>query len=252
MIHVSDEIFRMRPELYDAMIDWPQRLANERPMFESLLAAVGARRVLDAACGTGRHATMFHSMGLETEGADASEAMIAHCRSRHPETDTLRWVVRSYTQRPSESFDAVVCVGNSLALAEDLDQAERAVRAMLSGLRSGGLLFVQVLNIWRLEEGPTTWQKCRRLRVDDHDVLLIKGVHRSGDDAYIDLVGVLENNDEFELHPGGTRLLGFEPQWFEQVVTEHGGGECSFYGDYQCSPFVREKSADLIVVAHRK
>ena len=251
MIESENSVFRLHPELYDALVDWPKRLANERPLLETLFAAVAARRVLDAACGTGHHALMFRSMGLTVEGADANEAMISHCRGRHADSDTLRWTLRSYTDPPTGQFDAVICIGNSLALCGDLATAERAVAALLGALRPGGLLFAQVLNIWRLEEGPTTWQKCRRVRANDQELLLIKGVHRSGGEAYIDLVGVTQDGGEHTLHPGGARLLGFECDWFERVFDAHDGREWVFYGDYQATPFDRNASADLIAVAYR-
>ena len=40
---------------YDRFVNWPSRLAAELPFIESQLEAAGARRVLDAACGTGQH-----------------------------------------------------------------------------------------------------------------------------------------------------------------------------------------------------
>ena len=120
---------------YDRFVNWPNRLAFELPFLEQRLQASGARRVLDAACGTGRHAVLFHQWGLEVEGADVSPAMIDRCRRAHGEPPGLRWVERSFTQPadPPGRFDAVVCVGNSLALADSLPSAARARRASCSG-----------------------------------------------------------------------------------------------------------------------
>jgi ubiquinone/menaquinone biosynthesis C-methylase UbiE len=49
------------------MIDWPKRLANESPFFHHLFDQSNVRRVADVACGTGRHADMFRSWGLEVQ-----------------------------------------------------------------------------------------------------------------------------------------------------------------------------------------
>jgi SAM-dependent methyltransferase len=54
-------VFEDRPELYDALVDWSKRLAREEPFFRAVFEQVAARRVLDAACGTGRHAALFQS-----------------------------------------------------------------------------------------------------------------------------------------------------------------------------------------------
>ncbi|MCR4415548.1 MAG: class I SAM-dependent methyltransferase, partial [Thermoguttaceae bacterium] len=126
-------------DVYEAMIDWPKRLANETPFFRRLFDAVQARSVLDVACGTGHHAAMFHSWGLRVEGADASPRMIERCRARFGESDRLGFVVRSFDQLAAapEPFDAVICVGNSLALAPDAATAGRAVAAMFGAVRPG-------------------------------------------------------------------------------------------------------------------
>ncbi|MGQ9804240.1 MAG: hypothetical protein ACUVSH_10470 [Anaerolineae bacterium] len=46
---------------YDRFVDWPGRLAAEVPFIVQRLQRVGARRVLDAACGTGMHAVAWHA-----------------------------------------------------------------------------------------------------------------------------------------------------------------------------------------------
>lgn len=50
------------------------------PLYYALFEQRGVRRALDAACGTGQHAAMFHSWGLHVEGADAGPTMIERCR----------------------------------------------------------------------------------------------------------------------------------------------------------------------------
>ena len=146
------------------MIDWPKRLAHEEPFYRRLFQRLGARSVLDVACGTGRHAAMFHGWGLRVEGADLSPAMIDRARTRFGQPDGLRWAVRAFDQPTpkTEPFDVAVCVGNSLALAPDMATVERAIRQMLAAVRSGGAIVIHVLNLWHLPDGPCVWQKCLR------------------------------------------------------------------------------------------
>ena len=40
-------------ELYDALVDWPKRLANEEPFYRQLFERYNVKSVLDVACGTG-------------------------------------------------------------------------------------------------------------------------------------------------------------------------------------------------------
>ena len=43
--------------------------------------------------------------------------------------------------------------------------ARRAVAEMLAAVRPGGAVVVQVLNLWRLPDGPCVWQKRRRAKL---------------------------------------------------------------------------------------
>ena len=183
-------LFQDLSDVYEAMIDWPKRLANEGPFYRRLFEQYGVRSVVDVACGTGRHAAMFHSWDLRVEGADLSPAMIDHARASFGEPEGLRWVVRGFEQpiAPDRPFDAAVCVGNSLPLAPDVATVQRAIGEMLAAVRSGGLLVIHALNLWHLPDGPCVWQKCRRATLPQGEVLILKGVHRSGVRGYVELI----------------------------------------------------------------
>ena len=77
---MSEDVFSDVADIYEAMIDWQKRLASEGPFYRRLFDRVGVHSVLDVACGTGRHAAMFHSWGLRVEGADISANMIERAR----------------------------------------------------------------------------------------------------------------------------------------------------------------------------
>ncbi|MGE5610708.1 MAG: class I SAM-dependent DNA methyltransferase, partial [Bacillota bacterium] len=149
---MANDTFGDVSDVFEAMIDWPKRLANERGFFRWLFDRIGATRVLDAACGTGHHAAMFNSWQLRVEGADLSPAMIDRCQKQFGQSSTLRWVVRGFDQPVEEpgSFDAAICIGNSLALAPDLATVSTAVGQMLAAVRSGGAVCVHVVNLWCL------------------------------------------------------------------------------------------------------
>jgi len=235
---------------YDSLIDWPKRLANEGPFFKRLFAEAGMHTVLDAACGTGHHAAMFRGWGLTVEGADLSPAMIARCRERFGENEGLSWAVRSFTDARDTmpSVDAVVCIGNSLALVDDLTGMHRAVRAMIAKLRPGGIGIFQVLNLWRIPEGPTIWQKCEsRPSVGGHRVVL-KGLHRVAGRGYVDLI-------DLRLTPGGLvkrfdapSFIGLEAAELSHAIQKGGGSAIQLLGGYGAEPYDREKSADLMCV----
>jgi SAM-dependent methyltransferase len=250
---IATEPFELDPESYDALVDWERRLANEGPFCRRLFEEAGVRRVLDAACGTGHHAAMFHSWGLQVEAADISPEMIDYCRTAHGESDSLRWVVRSFVEpaSPVGTFDAVACVGNSIALAPDIGTVNQAIGAMLSALRPGGVCVIQALNLWRLPEGPTTWQKWRHVRRDDGDEIVIKGLHRAGDRGFIEFIDLRVAADGVSKRFNRATILGLREADLRAAVESAGGRDVSLYGTFQNEPYDPQTSPDLVLVCSR-
>ncbi|MFW6171944.1 MAG: class I SAM-dependent methyltransferase [Planctomycetota bacterium] len=239
-------------DVYEAMTDWNIRLGNEKPFYGDLFAESDTQRVLDVACGTGRHAAMFHSWGLQVEGSDVSPQMIARAREKFGEPAGLRWVVRGF-EEPIEldtPFDAVICVGNSLALAGDMAAVEQAVRNMLTAVRHNGLVILHVVNLWRLDDGPCHWQKCKVATLEWGDVLIIKGVHRSGSTGYLDLI-VTQLDAPAGMWNESLPFLGIEAGELEQVARRAGASNVRFFGGYNDQSYDREKSVDLILVGEK-
>jgi len=280
-------VFDDLTDIYEAMIDWPKRLANEEPFYRRWFERVGAQSVVDVACGTGRHAAMFHSWGLsEATGADISPNMIHRARTTFGEPAGLRWVVRGFDEpiAAARPFDAAICVGNSLALAPDPATVQRAIGQMLAAVRrgeekeaGGGIAIVHVLNLWSLPDGPCNWQKCQLATLPQGEVLILKGVHRCGTRGYVDLIvaGLGEEKEEKGtgpicrngppgaahkwglspflrlLHSESTALLGLEAADLERMARAAGAAEVVFFGGYQDQPYDRRQSADLIMVARK-
>ncbi len=244
------ELFRDLTDGYEALVDWPPRLAREEPFYRRVFAAHDVRRVVDVACGTGHHAALFQRWGLSVEGADFSPAMIERARRQYGESADLRWAVRSFDQPvgAAESFDAAICAGNSLALAADRPMVGRTLQQMFAAVRPGGVVVVHVLNLWRLPDGPCVWQKCQRTVLPQGEVVIVKGVHRSGWQGFVDLV-VASLAASIQMHAECVPLLGLEAGELESLVRAAGASRCEFFGGYQGEPYVRESSVDLILVA---
>ena len=238
-------------DVYEAMIDWPKRLAHEEPFYRRWFEQAGVKSLVDVACGTGSHAAMFHGWQLRAEGADLSPAMIQRARQTFGEPPGLRFVVRGFDQPIEPSgFDAAVCVGNSLALAPDRATAQAAIRQMLAAVRSGGLAIIHVLNLWQLPDGPCVWQKAKRATLAQSDRFILKGIHRAGDRGYVELV-VADPEGQAPLRSESVPFLGLETAALEDQARAAGAGEVQLFGGYQDQPYDRLHSTDLIMVARK-
>jgi SAM-dependent methyltransferase len=249
---MAEQRFGNLTDIYESIVDWPKRLAREGPWYRRLFDEIGATSVVDVACGTGQHAAMFHRWGLRVEGADVSPEMIERARTSFGEPPGLRWTVRGFDQpvREEGSFDVAICVGNSLALAADVSAARQAVRRMLEAIRVAGVAVVHVLNVWRLPDGPCVWQKHVRADLPTGQVLIAKGIHRSGDRAYVDWL-VTPLDAPAEAASESIPLLGIEAEQLVQLAREAGATSVELCGGYQSQTYCRAESTDLIMVARK-
>jgi ubiquinone/menaquinone biosynthesis C-methylase UbiE len=109
----------------------------EEPVVRALLATWPAGRVLDAACGTGRHSEWLAAHGHEVVGVDASPDMLAKARAKLPQA---RFEVGDLAALPlpDASVDAALC---ALALVH-LPDLRPALAELARVVRPGGRVVV--------------------------------------------------------------------------------------------------------------
>jgi SAM-dependent methyltransferase len=141
-------------EVYDWLV--PEPLLTPQGSAAALAAvtaelAPGAR-VLDCACGTGLVAVGLALEGFDVVATDASPAMVARTRALATEHGVaLEAATRRWEQGGWEGpFDAVLCVGNSLAHAAGSRGRRAALAAMAQALAPGGPLAITSRNWERI------------------------------------------------------------------------------------------------------
>jgi glycine/sarcosine N-methyltransferase len=160
--------------MFDVMTDWEARLAAEGPFLKSVLEAAGARRVLDAACGSGGHALWLARQGYEVAGADVSPVMIALAQQKAVAAELVApFVVGDLANlQASIVYDAVLCLGNSLPHLLTQDDLVAALRGMAGVLRPGGVLVLQNLNYDLRWQKQPRWFMAQGGVLDGQEVLV--------------------------------------------------------------------------------
>jgi SAM-dependent methyltransferase len=97
--------------------------------------------VLDAGCGTGRHAAGLIAKGHRVDLVDASAELLSLAAKRCPSARTILADLCGMTV-PS-TYDAVTCRGVLNDMITDRER-ESAIRSLAGCLRRGGLLFLDV------------------------------------------------------------------------------------------------------------
>jgi SAM-dependent methyltransferase len=151
-------------EAYDAWIpvdeSWPDEVVYRRA-----LADVEGP-ILELGCGTGRPLLRWLAEGLDIEGLDASEDMLAVLR-RHAAERGLEPVLHRAGFAPlslGRQYAAIVCLAGTFTLVHDAELAERSLVSYFEHLLPGGLLALTLgspahdpasLLTWRLRRTGT-------------------------------------------------------------------------------------------------
>jgi SAM-dependent methyltransferase len=98
------------------------------------------RRLLDVACGTGRHLEQLKAH-FRVEGLDLEPELLEMAQSRNPgialhQGDMVHFDLGC-------RFDVVTCLFSSIGYVKTLDNLHKAVRCTAEHLESGGLLIVE-------------------------------------------------------------------------------------------------------------
>lgn len=149
---------------YDRFVNWQNRLQFEMPFILEHLQRIHATTVLDAATGTGMHAIALAREGYQSAGADNSQGMIEKARLN---TASMGMEVRFeqagfttlYRVFGERSFEAVLCLGNSLPHILSLSELDETLRDFATCLRPGGLLLVQNRNFDFVMRNQARWME---------------------------------------------------------------------------------------------
>src|SRR5680860_1704373 len=118
---IKESNFKFSPGLYDQQINWAKRFNTEKDFFFSLFNSNNTKKMLDIGCGTGRHAELFSSFVSEVFAMDPSKEMIDYSREKVIKAKNVKLIHGGFKELANITdggFDAITCLGNTLALLE--------------------------------------------------------------------------------------------------------------------------------------
>ncbi len=224
----------------------PERTAREVEGITEMLDLPAGARVLDLACGWGRHSIELARAGFRVTGLDLSETLLARARRRAAATGVeVEWVRADMREigRAGE-FDAVLSLYSSLGYFLSDEEDLRVLRAAREALRPGGWLLLETMHRdhvvgdyaerdwWETGDGATVWV--------ERELDAVEGVSRE----WLRWRKGEESGEKF--HALRVRNA---TEW-DALLRAAGFRPVDWYGDWELAPFVHT-SADLIVAARR-
>ena len=243
-------------EDYDRFVNWDARLAYEMPFFESLFEKHSIVRVLDSACGTGRHAIALAERGFVAAGADASKPMVMRAqRTALASGAKVSFYQAGFGEMAAslgETFGAVLCLGNSLPHLLSAAAVRSALEDMAQLLRPGGLLILQNRNFDRVWERQERFMSPQAYREGDREWLFLRFYDYGPEAISFNVVTLLrDERGRWQQSVNSTTLRPIFHDEVRRILTDLGFEDIGLYGSYDGEVFDSQESGDLIVVARR-
>ncbi|MCS6906856.1 MAG: methyltransferase domain-containing protein [Anaerolineales bacterium] len=169
---------------YDRFVNWQERLAYELPFLEKILDSIpipeGKKlRILDTACGTGMHAIALARRGYAVVGSDLSPKMIAQAKQNAEHAGVqVRFETVGFGEQATlfgeQSFDAVLCLGNSLPHLLTEEDVIRALTDFYHLLRPSGIVVIQNRNFDQILETRQREMEPRSVREEDREWIFVR------------------------------------------------------------------------------
>lgn len=200
-------------------------------------------KVLDLACGRGRHAVALRALGFDVTGVDLSPNNIAH--AQRFADDLLRFHVHDMRLSLGEPdrFDCVLNLFTSFGYFASHATNMLVLQTVADALRPGGTMVLDYFNTSRVER--TLVPKEDRM-IEGTNFHLSRRLHN----------GCFEKRIEF-IDDGGLprcfteRVMALRPEHFEVAFAGAGLRVQAAFGDYDLNPYDPHTSPRLLYVVKK-
>jgi SAM-dependent methyltransferase len=244
--------------IYDSSIDWQARLDREIPFLLKCLPVSDRGRVLDMACGSGRHSIALAQRGFEVVGFDNSVEMIRIARTladkQEPKPDLLVGDMLKVKHVVDPAFHLVICLGNSLALLPTQDAVRDVVSSVHSLLSSGGFFVFQVLNFEEIRKSGFRFFPAREgVTERGEEVVFLRFFEHPDLQPVSTLVmtALTKTHGQWSSTFSTLQVLNLDHEFLHGILSSTGFTQVNSFSDYQGSPFSKLTSRDLIVIAKK-
>jgi SAM-dependent methyltransferase len=195
------------------------------------------QKILDLACGKGRHAIYLNSLGLTVDGADLSPESIDH--ANRSANDTLHFYVHDMRNPLPKSYDVVLNMFTSFGYFENEKENIQVLQSVKKALSKNGLLIIDFLNLAFVKQHLIANETKIIDGIDFHISKKVTLTHILKDIRFTD-----KGNDYH--YTEKVQALGFNH--FEQLANQAGLVIKMAFGDYKLKPLIPQQSERLILV----
>jgi len=198
-------------------------------------------KMLDIACGKGRHAIYINKLGYNTDAFDLSENSILEAKQH--ETSTLNFYINDIRNPLKLNYyDCAFNLFTSFGYFDEEEDNQQSIHAMADSLKNGGVLVIDFLNTTHTVNNLT----CVETKKVEHITFNItKEIDRN---FIVKHIKFKDKNTNFHFTE---RVKLIQLTNFKNYLKKAGLTLVTTFGDYSLNPFDEENSERLIIIAKK-
>ncbi|MEA5078664.1 MAG: class I SAM-dependent methyltransferase [Anaerolineaceae bacterium] len=249
---------------YDRFVNWTNRLAFELPFIEAQLNKLShptdrPLQVLETACGTAMHSVGLARLGFQMSAADLNAQMVEKARLNASAAGVdLKVKTAGFGSLAEtfgkESFDAILCMGNSLPHLLSANEVKQALQDFAACLRPGGWLLIQNRNFDAVVNGHQRWMEPQAHSEAGNEWVFFLYYDFLAEDL-IDFNVVTSKKDARNQHSTSIGTTQLRPQLQKELALllgDSGFESIHSYGSMQGDLFIPLNSGNLILTAIKR
>lgn len=194
-------------------------------------------KVLDLACGKGRHSIYLNQLGFNVIGADLSENSIAEANKNANET--LHFVVHDKREPFNDKFDAIFNLFTSFGYFDKEEDDLKTLTAIKDSLNEYGFAVIDFMNATQVMENLIPEETKEVDGIKFHIKRYVKEGFITKEIAFEDQ----ERNFNFT-----EKVRAYTLEDFQRMMDETGIYLLDTFGDYKLKKFHKNSSERLIMI----
>ncbi|NNC46172.1 MAG: class I SAM-dependent methyltransferase [Winogradskyella sp.] len=194
-------------------------------------------KLLDLACGKGRHSIYLNSLGYNVTGVDLSENSIA--KAKKFENDKLRFEVHDMTIPYPDTFDAVFNLFTSFGYFEDDSCNLKTIKAIKSELNANGFGVIDFMNVDYVLQNLV-----------EEDIKTVDGInfHQKRNLVNGHIIKTITFKVDDENYQFEERVKALTLKDFEHLFEQAGVYLLDVFGDYKLGKYNHDTSERMIMI----
>jgi SAM-dependent methyltransferase len=224
--------------------DEEEAMAFIQTLIGYLQPACGVR-MLDVACGKGRHSKALADMGFDVTGIDLSEASIAEARTQ--ESDNLHFYQHDM-RLPFwvNYYDYAFNFFTSFGYFRTRREHDNAIRTITQSLKHEGVFVIDYLNVHYVED---RLEKSFIATIEDVAFHITKW---QDEEHFFKQIQITDASNKTPRHLYTERVAKFSLGDFTDMLSYQDMQVQEVFGDYQLGHYDVRKSPRMIIVAKKK